>query len=603
MDNKTLDIIQIVENSPLTRFGDNVDYSSKLVDKLRDKFSTEEEQLFLASFYCYLNYDKHDFLIDLNQIWKWIGFSRMEEAKRLLKKHFTDGSDYKVLLRRSAEQKGRGGHNAENTFLTVNCFKRLCLKARTDKADQIHNYYIRLEEIYQEILEEDVVKLRDQFIDENNLEQKNIDITKYSKKPVLYILKIGEDLYKYGYTEDIETRLTTHRNKITPDLKIIRLYILKTPANARKVESCITKYAKTLNINSSFGDAKREIVKCSIVYINLILKKISYWISKYDKTDLETQKQILDSKLELVNKQLLLVNTLLDAGVEANKVVSFIMPKVQELEQIQLKTPPKPPKPFVVPEGTKCFTCGQYLTDVEMGKNPVTKQLYSSCKTCRKKVSDRTLELSREEREKAEKEFKEKRDKIDQQRTKILESKELKCCFWCKKDKLPKKFGVSKITNNLYKVCIECKEERKTEASDTNEVSDATEETEANEAVEASECSKCKKQFKADINPISRLNYRTCKTCRDKDKKVHENAKKTPVHECNYCHKKMEPSINPANKKYYKNCQECRDKRKKYDKKKNEKNKEKICKQKKEYYQKNRDDIRRKQKEYYDENN
>ena len=35
-------------------------------------------------------------------------------------------------------------------MLTINTFKKFCLKAETKKADEIHDYFIKLEELLQE---------------------------------------------------------------------------------------------------------------------------------------------------------------------------------------------------------------------------------------------------------------------------------------------------------------------------------------------------------------------------------------------------------------------------------------------------------------------
>jgi phage anti-repressor protein len=40
----------------------------------------------------------------------------------------------------------KGGHNKETFMLNIKTFKKYCLKAGTKKADEIHEYYIKLEE-------------------------------------------------------------------------------------------------------------------------------------------------------------------------------------------------------------------------------------------------------------------------------------------------------------------------------------------------------------------------------------------------------------------------------------------------------------------------
>jgi hypothetical protein len=82
MENKTsdkLDIVSLIEKSPLTRL--SKDYRSALITKIQNKFTGKEQQLFVGSFFCYLNCSKTEYPIELDKIWKWVGFSRKDHAK------------------------------------------------------------------------------------------------------------------------------------------------------------------------------------------------------------------------------------------------------------------------------------------------------------------------------------------------------------------------------------------------------------------------------------------------------------------------------------------------------------------------------------------
>ena len=69
-----MNIVELIESNPITKLTGN--YQSKLVEKVKTCFSDYEQQMFVSSFYCYLNYNsKTDFVIDLDDIWKWLGFS------------------------------------------------------------------------------------------------------------------------------------------------------------------------------------------------------------------------------------------------------------------------------------------------------------------------------------------------------------------------------------------------------------------------------------------------------------------------------------------------------------------------------------------------
>jgi hypothetical protein len=83
-----LNIVDLIENNPITKLNGN-NYQSKMVTKIKEKFSDFEQQMFVSSFYCFLNYHQlNDFVIDLDNIWKWLGFSQKVRAKELLIKNF-----------------------------------------------------------------------------------------------------------------------------------------------------------------------------------------------------------------------------------------------------------------------------------------------------------------------------------------------------------------------------------------------------------------------------------------------------------------------------------------------------------------------------------
>ena len=58
----SVDIVNLIESNPITKLNGN--YKSKFVEKVQNKCNTYEQQMFLASFYCYLKHDnKNDFVI------------------------------------------------------------------------------------------------------------------------------------------------------------------------------------------------------------------------------------------------------------------------------------------------------------------------------------------------------------------------------------------------------------------------------------------------------------------------------------------------------------------------------------------------------------
>ena len=172
MENKTeINIVDLIEKNPITRIP-NIN-NHKLINKIKNNFTNYQQQLFLASFYCYINYNpKTDFVIDLDNFWEWIGFSAKDKAKRLLIKSFIKDIDYIIMSTPKGEQKSQGGHNREIIMLTIRTFKSFCLKAFTQKADEIHEYFLKLEEIIHDVIEEENNELKKQLNEKDELLKK-----------------------------------------------------------------------------------------------------------------------------------------------------------------------------------------------------------------------------------------------------------------------------------------------------------------------------------------------------------------------------------------------------------------------------------------------
>lgn len=171
-----------------------------MIEKVKNEFSEFEHQMFVSNFYCYLNNDfNNDFVINMDNIWSWLGFGQKANAKRLLENHFTVDEHYKIILEETISTKKehvRGGHNKESIMLNVNTFKKLCLKAGTKKADQIHNYFIKIETLLQDIMSEESNELRLQ------LEQQKTEIQKI------------EETQKQEYNTKLEKERFLEREKI-----------------------------------------------------------------------------------------------------------------------------------------------------------------------------------------------------------------------------------------------------------------------------------------------------------------------------------------------------------------------------------------------------
>jgi hypothetical protein len=282
MENTTsIDIVNLIENYPISKI--NITCKSKLIEKIQSKFTSYDQQLFLSSFYCYLKYDKiNDYVIDLDNVWKWLGFSTKGHSKRLIQKFFVIDKDYKCFLAGEGEQdfmtnnddneivshqnndykisltlegkrdfmtnddeivphpkkeskKIYGGQNKEMIMLNVKTFKKFCLKAGTKKANEIHDYFIKLEESLHEVLEEETTDLKTQLlqIEDKNTKEYEVKLEKQrvldkeklllqqfgSIGPIVYIIRVktfenNKYIVKIGESrKGITNRYAEHKHK------------------------------------------------------------------------------------------------------------------------------------------------------------------------------------------------------------------------------------------------------------------------------------------------------------------------------------------------------------------------------------------------------
>ena len=324
--NTSLNIVELIESNPITKLSNT--YQSNLINKIKTKFTENDQQMFVASFYCYLNYDsRNDFVIDLDNIWKWLEFSTKQKAKDLLEKNFIIDNDYKILLNQQVKQRTtiQGGHNKEKIMLNIKTFKMFCLKAGTKKSEQIHEYYINLEETLQEVIQEEsnelklqlekkTTELQNQIIisdkDKDKIREKTIlDQFPNNTQCVYYgiidnLSNKNEKLVKFGNSNNLKSRVRTHKDTYL-NFRLINAFKVGNKLqieNAIKENVILNERQRSLTLNN-----KKYIELLSIDGINFndldklikeIITGIEYSPENYIKL-LETNKLLkkqLDEK-------------------------------------------------------------------------------------------------------------------------------------------------------------------------------------------------------------------------------------------------------------------------------------------------------------------
>jgi phage anti-repressor protein len=232
---KAINFQELVQNSNTTL---SLNIQSKIVDKLNEEFTNKEQQWYIANLYMYMNYHAtNDYPINLEHVYKMIGFANKGNAMKTIKSNFIENEDYKKLLFHTEKRKNEGGFNKETVMLNVDTFKNLCMIAKTDKGKEIRKYYVKLENIYNKIIKDDIMEKQRQLEEQSNqvmqlqsqndqlakeifLQRHNVLLREFATVgPILYIVRVksfdnGEYIIKIGESRrGIKSRYDEHRQK------------------------------------------------------------------------------------------------------------------------------------------------------------------------------------------------------------------------------------------------------------------------------------------------------------------------------------------------------------------------------------------------------
>ena len=178
--------------------------------------------------------DRFSFNIDLDKISDWLK-SKKSDLKETLINTYIEDVDYTI----QKDKAGKKGRTNEIILLTPKCFKLLCMKSRSKKADQVREYYLELEEI--------IDKYKDYIIDGLNTKIKQLE---YNQKPkinptkgIIYILQATDDigLYKIGKSTKFKRRLREYQEDKGNDVRPLYIYEVDDIDN---IEACIKRNMK-----------------------------------------------------------------------------------------------------------------------------------------------------------------------------------------------------------------------------------------------------------------------------------------------------------------------------------------------------------------------
>jgi len=265
---------------------------SKMIVLLKEQFTQEEQEWYIGNLYMYMNYHPtNDFPINLDHVFKMIGFATKGNAKRTLENNFVIDEDYKLLII-PREKKQNAGRSEHEIVLNVDTFKNLCMIAKTEKGKTIRKYYVKLENIYNQLIKEEIqqikeaqettvklleekekcleekAKINEELVNKNKLleQQKHKDITyeEISKAGHVYIFSCDQSgTYKCGRTKNVNSRVKGLQTACVQTIQVLFDYPTN---NDLLLETAVHHILDRYRCNSN-----REHFRCDLDYMKRIV--------------------------------------------------------------------------------------------------------------------------------------------------------------------------------------------------------------------------------------------------------------------------------------------------------------------------------------------
>ena len=248
-----------------------------ILSEFLKKYSTISVK-FIDDFFNMYEYktSNYDFVIDLNKVVKWLK-TRKDSIKKTLVQTYVIDVDYMIT------KIGTKGRPSEQIMITPECFKRLCMLSKTEKAESVRTYFINIEKLidkYKNTIIEDLSKKVGVL--ENN--QKPII---NPKKGVIYVLqsnKTIDDTFKLGRSKKFIQRLLSHNSIEEDNLKIKLLY---ETDNIKQVENCVKNALKTKQYRK-----KKEIFQVDIDIIKQTIEQCEEIICRVNNNKSKSKNKV-----------------------------------------------------------------------------------------------------------------------------------------------------------------------------------------------------------------------------------------------------------------------------------------------------------------------
>lgn len=308
--------------------------SSELMDMLCKELATDHQKLFLQSFHWYLHHDAdRDFVVDFENVFEWLGFKQKSHAMRrlstvLTQDEYTTTSTQGRVDHCDGTSSNAVGRPRTTVLMTVNGFKKFCLRAATKEAERIREYYIIMEKVMMDftnrhlqsqlksVLSQLEIERRARLEDRqatqelqqalqsevqsaSGIARHTALITSNLNRPVVYLARVqfmpnNQYLLKIGETNDIKQRVSDHRSEFTQSFVLLDV-ISCVFAHALEQETFKLPVLANRRHTQPLGRSNREQREVFLVDDDIYKKllpeivKAQKVLERGDKTTLELQ--------------------------------------------------------------------------------------------------------------------------------------------------------------------------------------------------------------------------------------------------------------------------------------------------------------------------
>jgi len=275
-----------------------------------DKYNYQINKIYIDKFWSNIN--NKDWIYVDEQLIEWIGYKKNSCGKQkfinIIKENFKEGIDFKMynyeqlnnIFHLSLEinennkeilaykDKLKYIHNrTTHIILSPKGFKKSLMLIRTEKANQIRDYYVDIEDLCLEF-NKYLLQHKDEELKENRINDKyKIEalLQSLAIKPVVYFGFIDKYIIKFGHSNNIQNRIKQHE-KTYGSFKII---YIKECHNNKLIESKINQFAKESNVLHNLNIENKnyiELIKLTEDFtIDMIIDKIEYECATLSKNN------------------------------------------------------------------------------------------------------------------------------------------------------------------------------------------------------------------------------------------------------------------------------------------------------------------------------